>query len=375
MDEIPPIAQTSKVAFTNNTPKTSFFQRAAQASWWMPVFALLLWKGAELALKRMEPQAQNTVLINLGVEGVTFLLCCLSIALGLLALCGIPKNGTRGILWRALRGMVASATLLFFMAAVFVNGITAAAKSRFSISTLQQAVQQLHDDSKKQLANGNGLSPASGQAQLDQLQTALEKAAAGSSGDTSLVAKAGAMFAGELRAVSKEYADSAQALQNPWVLDLRGVDKREQLLNRKDTVRNFMASNEKLMVFFQDGDKHFRDDLVKLKVPDAVAEASLKAFRRSADERTVLVVKIRQTDQQIGTALLGMLDTLDANWGAWKFSAEKHTVVFTDPALLAKYNGYFANMQSARGDQKQLQAKLMDLPIQQPGGATQTAAR
>ncbi len=339
----------------------------------MPVVAWPLWKGAALVLKRMEPR--DAVLITLGVEGVTFLLCSLSIAFGLVALCGIPKNGARGILWRALRGMVASGTLLFFMAAVFVNGITAAAKTRFAISNLQQAVQEIHDDSKKQLANGNGLSPATGQAQLDKLQSALEKAAAGSSGDTAMVAKAAALFAGELRAVSKEYGDSAQLLQNPWVLDLRGVDKREQLLSRKDTVRNFMASNEKLMVFFQNGEKHFRDDMVKLKVPDAVVETSVKGYRRSADERTVLVVKIRQTDQQIGTALLGMLDILDANWGGWKFSAEKHTVVFTDPALLAKYNGYFAGMQSARGDQKQLQARLMDVPIQQPGGATQTAAR
>ncbi len=123
-----------------------------------------------------------------------------------------------------------------------------------------------------------------------------------------------------------------------------------------------MDANEKVMVFFTKAEDIFRDELVRVKLPPAKIESELKGYRRTATDRNFLILKIRMTDQQLGTAMLGMLDTLDTNWGNWKYSSEKKNVIFQDTSVVAKYNEYFRNLKAASKEQAELQAQLVNLP-------------
>ena len=70
-----------------------------------------------------------------------------------------------------------------------------------------------------------------------------------------------------------------------------------------------------------------------------------------------------------------LLDTLDTGWGKWKYSPEKRTPIFSDNALVAKYNAYFKSMQVAHTDQKQTLAQLANLPPTRFTDVVQTAQR
>jgi hypothetical protein len=371
-DSIPPLIQ-SKISFKSaaKPEAPSGFQRIAQVSLWMPICAWLLCRVLGYSLKSMTPG--TAVLVSLAAAGITLLLCCLSNVLGIIALFGIPKHGTQGILWRALGGMAASGAILFLMGAGFVHGYQTAVRARSTVLALRPSVQETHDDSKK--ATDGSATPATTQAQADKSKSASETSSQAWPVDTSLSAKATSHFQRELQSLSKDYAEAAQQLRNPWVLDIGTLDKREELAIRKDTVQKFMASNEKFLAFVMNGEKHYRDDLARFDIPEEVCEGALKTYRRSTEEWNFLTLKARQSDQQIGTALLGMLDTLDAGWGKWKYSPENKTAIFADNALVAKYNAYFKAMQSAHTDQKQTLAQLSNLPPTRFTDVMQTAQR
>ena len=366
-DSIPPLIQ-SKISFKSAAQPSapSFFQRAAQVCCWTSVFALLC-IASGYWLKGMESGAGHLALV-----GTTILLCCLSIFLGIIALFGIPKHGPSGILLGVLMGVVVSGSILFVKGAKIGSEITqkyqSVVRARTALLAQRQTIQENHDGSNTQ-------APTGAQSQVDKTKTAPDKPAQAWPVDTSLSAKATSHFQRELQNLSKDYADAAQQLRNPWVLDMSSVGTREELATRKDTVQKFMASNEKLLAFVMNGEKHYRDDLARFDIPEEVCEGALRTYRRSTEEWNFLTLKARQSDQQIGTALLGMLDTLDAGWGKWKYSPENKTAIFTDNALVAKYNAYFKAMQSAHADQKQTLAQLANLPPTRFTDVMETAQR
>jgi len=370
-DLIPPLIQ-SKISFKNAAQPSapSGFQTVAQICWWLPVFAGLLCYGVSYWLKSGTVSAGNVVLASLGAGGLTLVMCGLSFLLGIIALCGIPKHGAQGILWRSLRGMLASGIILSIMGQGFVHGYQAAVRARSARLAQSQTAQDARDDSKKETDGSTRPTPATAQS-----QAAPDKSSQAWPADTSLAAKATSHFQRELQSLSKDYADAAQQIRNPWVLDMNSVGTREELAARKDTVQKFMASNEKLLAFVMNGEKHYRDDLARFDIPEEVCEGALKTYRRSTEEWNFLTLKARQSDQQIGTALLGMLETLDAGWGKWKYSPENKTPIFSDSALVAKYNAFFKAMQTAHVDQKQTLSQLGNLPPTRFTDVMQTAQR
>src|SRR2546421_3926334 len=103
-----------------------------------------------------------------------------------------------------------------------------------------------------------------------------------------------------------EYAVAAKSLKEPPVLNLSGVERREQLQAKKALVQKFLATNEKLAVFAAAPEKLFREELEKASVPAKTVEASLIGFRKSIASRSELTVQIRNDDRRMGNALLGM---------------------------------------------------------------------
>src|SRR5258708_553892 len=210
-DSIPPLIQ-SKISFKSAAQPSapSGFQRVAQICWWMPVFAGLLCYGVSYWLKHGSVDPHTLVLASLAAGGITLLLCGLSLLLGIIALCGIPKHGAQGILWRSLRGMLASGVILAFMGEGFVHGYQAAIRARSALLTQRQAVQETHDGSKKETDSSTTPASTTTQPQVDKPKTTPEKSSQPWPVDTSLSAKATSHFQREMHNLSKEYADAAQ---------------------------------------------------------------------------------------------------------------------------------------------------------------------
>jgi hypothetical protein len=265
-------------------------------------------------------------------------------------------------LGRSVAGIFVSTVLLGIWATGFVHGFQTARQNRQGANAVMQAAAEVHNDAKKEVTEKGAVGPESGQARVEKMKSAFDQAAKGMTGDDALVAKAGSAFVAKMQILQTNYATAARALKSPAVLDMKSVEQREQLLPKKEAVTKFMEANEKLVAFFTGAENILREELARVKVPRAAADAALKGYRQTAEERNFLVVKIRMTDQRIGAAMLGMLDLLDTSWGKWNYNPEKKKVIFQDTAVLAKYNGYYNDMNSAATEQAQLQGELVNLP-------------
>lgn len=106
------------VLMTTSSPIPNSSRQAAKASW---ASFVLIW-----AILIVAKQIASGLLVNLIVELVVFLLMLVGIISGIAALFGIPKHGTKGILWPALVGIILNALLM----AIFITNAVGAYNQR-----------------------------------------------------------------------------------------------------------------------------------------------------------------------------------------------------------------------------------------------------
>jgi hypothetical protein len=339
-------------------PDPEPYYRAAKASLWLPITAVLFSEAIREALPAMPGQVGRWATIGAG--GIAFLLLLAGLVVAIVALCGVPKHGREGILTRSLIGICLSLILLGFFATGVVNGFTRAWQNHKMAQSINESARDITTGMKQDLEQGHEISIARQQRRLDGMQQSLAAASEGASGDTALVAKAGAAYLQKLQPLVAEYAEAAKSLKEPPILDLRGLERREQLQAKKALVQKFLATNEKITAFTANPEKRFRAELEKASVPAKTVEASLAGFRKSVTSRSELTAKIRDDDRRMGNALLGMLDLLDANWGRWSYNTQKQKTIFQDDAVLDKYIGYRDEVEAAGREQKRLQTQLVN---------------
>ena len=340
--------------------KPSFCHYAAKISILAPILSLIFLKSLAYGFADVKPPWG--VLITVGLSFLLAFIFLVSLVLALIALTGMPRYGKEGILGRALAGLLVSTVLLAFWGAGFVHGFKTALQNRQAANAVTQAATEVHDNLKKELAEKGTIGPDSVRSRSEKMKSALDKASREMTGDVALVAKAGSAYTAKMQSLLTDYTAALRAMKSPPVLEMKGVDQREQLEGKKELVKKFMEANEKLMAFYTKAESVFRDELVRAKVPVPTFEAALKEYRQNEDERNYLAVKIRMTDQRIGTALLGALDILDGSWGDWKYNPENKSLIFKDTTVIAKYNNYVGEMNSAAQEQAQLQGEYVKLP-------------
>ena len=354
----PTIIRSLKTGKQNRTFK--FPIDLLQFSLWTSILTILFSIGVQSALSGHT--GQWVPIARLAGAALVFLLYMASLVLGIVALCGMREHGKEGILWQSITGITLSLGIFLFVGVFVVHGALMAMQNRKAAAAVTQAAREVHEETKQDFNRDHKITMESAQPKIDKLKTTLDGVAKEGSADMALAANATKAYLEKVQALMSDYSAAAKLLRSPPVLNMSGVESREQLQAKRKVVENFMAANEKLMAFITRGEKPFREELVRFKVSEEMTESVLKGYRGKATERNILQVKIRQTDQQIGTSMLGILDVLDASWGGWKYSAEKKKTIFSDTAALEKYNDYSKTIQLAADEQNRLLGKLVNLP-------------
>jgi hypothetical protein len=340
-----------------NEPDPAPYYKAANASLWLPIVAIVFSKAISTSLKAMSGPSSRWAALAVGAVFGSLLL--LGLIFAIIALCGIAKHGTERILTRSLIGSFLSLLLLGLFGVGFVSGFTQARKDRQVAQSVTDSSRKIAADMKRDLDHGQDITLARQQLRLEGMVNTLEAASQGASGDTALLTKASAAYLQKLQPVMKEYGDAAKSLKEPPILNLSGVERREQLQARRVLVQQFLAANEKLTAFTANQEKRFREEMEKGSVPAKMVEAALVGYRKSAASQAEVAAKIRDDDRRMGKALLSMLDVLDSNWGRWSYNTQKQKTIFQEDAALDKYIGYRDEMEAAIKEQKRLQAQFV----------------
>ncbi len=343
----------------NREYKPSVFHRAAKYSLWLPILTGITAQSVAFSLNSSKHAA---LVPNIGK--VTFFLYATALVLGVFALIGMTRHGMRDIFGPAVVGVALSGFLLGFYGAGLMRTLEAALRKHELLARAR--------DGSEQTSNSNDADTNAALAKEDAkaYKARMEKEAKENllpgeykpvyrgPGDMALVAKAMEMHLAKQRSFTSAYNAALLAVTNPPVMNMKGVERREQLLAKKDLVNKYLAANEKLLGFTTKAETDLRENLVKLNSSPDTIDTGLKDYHASLADQDFIQQQIRATDQRAGTAMLAALNLLDANWGNWKYDAQKNTLVFQDDAVAVQYNQGLGDINAAKGEQAQLQRQL-----------------
>jgi len=291
---------------------------------------------------------------KIAVGGIGTLLVLAGFVLAIIALSVMTRDGRRGILGFALAGLILNASVVALGVIPLVLKVRNRARA---VHNAENVAQQAREETLKELRGEKGVQPAS--QRLDAIEKSMDDLAAQSTGDKALELKASSGYLHRLQVVSAKYTSGLQELEGARVLDMSGVERREQLTPKRDAVQRFMASNEEFKSFLTNAENIFKEEMVAMKVPQKTFDQALEGFHSKAYINNTLI-KIRDTDRQIGEGMLGVVDLLDEHWGKWTYNTERKRLVFAADGSLDQYNAFLAKIKKASNEQKRLQEQVVN---------------
>jgi len=351
----------SEIHIVKDAPRPFCF-RAAKLAVWLPIIGALLIYGGHNALEGVTGVAG--ILGRLALVAVFFATELASLILGIIALYGIPTYGPQGLFWRGIRSVLSSLIVLGIFGSLMVTIVRAGIENRKALFALRSVAVRARADKTDDAPAKQPEKPAAAVAPPQPAQPTNAPpdpslvAVPQATPDDPLVAKAAAACVQKMMGLAASYTSANRALQQPPVLDMSMITKREQVLARKDLVKKFLAANEKLEALAANGEEVFRKELALAHCSPEKTEATADAYARSIQDRKIVLLKLRNADERRATAMLGILDVMDSGFGQWKYDQDSKRLLFTDGGALHNYLSYRQAMDSAAEDQKKLQAQV-----------------
>jgi hypothetical protein len=330
----------------------SFGRQAAMFSLLAPLVAITM--AAILMGMQPSPDGSGVQWGKIVVGGIGALLVLAGFVLAIVALSLMTRVGRRGILGFALAGLILNASVVALGVIPLVLKVRNRMKAEMN---LQKSMQQAQEEARKESQGGTNYKSA--QDRLSTVEKSIDDLASESSGDNALALKASRGYLQRLQVVSAKYTSGLQELEGAHVMDMSGVERREQLTPKRDAVQRFMASNEEFKSFLTNAENIFKEEMVAMKVPQKTFDQALEGFHSKAYINNTLI-KIRDTDRQIGEGMLGVVDLLDEHWGKWTYNTERKRLVFAADGSLEQYSAFLAKIQKASKEQKRLQEQVVN---------------
>jgi hypothetical protein len=335
--------------------KKEFYQNIGRWSKWLAifaaafVFAIIAWGPTKSA-----PGGTVTHYVRLGLAAACVLMLFTSLILGVIALCAMPRFGSDGILKPTVRGIILSILCLAF----FANGYRKLEQNRQALSKLAGHTKQVQAEDNQAQAGEQGPSGSNEVKRLNTVQRVLDQTAQDSTGAQALAMRAMSAFFAKAKVPLANYAKAVEPMKDVMELDMSHINRREQLQTQVQTVKSFMAASEALSAFEKNSERVLNDELAGVHLSQVEIDATMRGYRSGSAGQNELSAKMHEQDKRQGTALLGALNLLDANWGKWKYSAEQKDLAFDDHTVWKKYIAYLNELAAVAIEQSKLHEQL-----------------
>jgi hypothetical protein len=339
---------------------SSFARQAARASWMAPLAAICL-NIFSYGILQTQPD-QYRMWGKMIVGGLACLLILTGFLLGVIALFGMSKYGRRDILGSALAGIIINGLLIALAVAAipaFMKAKERAEATRKSMAQIKESAKGLNDEARRQLHDGSD--PKRTTEKITQLQKSLLDAAQNTSGDDSLALRASSAYVQKLSALKTNYDAALAQLKTAGVLKASTITDKSLLASRRTAVTNFLAANEDFKDFISHGAECFRAECDRLHIPAATTDSAVQGYRKKADLINPLIVSMRESDEEIGQGMLGIISLEEINWGHWSASSAGGKIRFEDPALVKTFNSYLKQIRDASDEEARTQQKLLEV--------------
>lgn len=319
-----------------------------------PLVAIVFSFLAQGALTSHEGPSKRWGLIIVG--GMACLLILAGFVLGILALCGMARHGREGIFGQALTGTLLCGVIIIFDIAA-IPALNRARKQAAANAKMQEAARELNQEAQRQLEGGSD--PAQTSEKIQQLQKTLLDASQNVGDDASKVMRATSAYADKFNKYQSDYNSAVKIFQNAKVLSAANLTNKAVLAARREAVQGFLDANAKLKDLIVHGAENYRAELDRLHTSQSLADQAMAGYHKRADVMNPLVVSIREKDDNIGQAMLGIIDLEEADWGHWSISQTSGKIRFEDATQAQAYNARLKEIRDASAEQAQLQQKLL----------------
>lgn len=340
----PPLPRTGK----------SFAEHAAQASFIAPMIAIGLGITYGTAFAGTTKDSSHaTAAMIVGLAACLMIFC--GFVFGIIALCGIKQHGAKGILGRAITGIILSS----IFGVMGVAGFFAAARAREraqNYQKLEQAARDLREENREAVGKSNSLEGA--EERLSKFKKVLDQGAQAMSGDDALAMQATSSCLEQMQQKLKPFQAVSKELMSVHVLQPSDVQVATDFEPQKELLRKFLDANEDLRSVTTNLVPLYRAELKKRHLSTDKVELAVSNFKKGMQSPEILG-GVRDCDARIGDNMLKVVDLLQSNWGKWKYDPAKGKIIFTDNAALETFNGYIQEIQTAGKEEVALQRQLL----------------
>ena len=287
------------------TPDEPFAYQAAKFACALPFVSLLIYGAVNQAMGTRS---------KLVVVAVLIFLMLIAWLLAIVALCSIPKHGSKGLLLPGTIGIGISSVLLWVSMTGFMAEARTAAENRktrlepgASLTNLQERMRQ------QVLTNTNG----SGGEIISEYNRLLVEAADELKGDEGIALRAMARVTSKAHELNAKLVKSAKkAFVAVYRLDQ--LKQRADIVARKQEVKAFLRDNAALKAYTSNLSTHLRKELDASLMKAEDKDRYLQDLTKGSAARLPMLDSMRDHELEMGKALVQLLNILDREWGKWK---------------------------------------------------------
>jgi hypothetical protein len=300
---------------------------AGKLSFWAPfagvsIFILSVAAGATKS-------AGHPVLMFV-VVGISDFIFAAGLVVGIAGLRRMKMEGPRGILGRALSGVVLNGLLLGFMVWLTCFLIRDAQR------TAAERERQANLEAQQLMARVGG-------------GEALEKA---------IMESANENFTLDFQGLQKKCDSVWAAVTNPPILDMERVKTQADLRARAETVRRWISACQDLREFTEQMPEIYRRELLRHKLPPEARAAGLQKFVDALAAVNPTLVALRRAQVRQGESLLRVVQLLNQTWGHWEYRSATHDLSFKDAKMSDDYNLAYKEFDEISGEARSLQEQI-----------------
>jgi len=319
---------------------SAFAKNAANACLAAPLLICALCFSVSTVVGNHGSSASRPVYVICGLVATG--LGLVGLLLGILSMV-LARPGQRApVMVRALCGLALLSLVAAIAVPSFVRARSLALERRQALERVHEAATDLRVQAATILTNSPGAS-----ADTRQLRRTLSQAAEKSSGDTAAILKSSELYLERMQPLQQAFAQATKDLTAARVLAASTLERREQIQDRKELVKKFLAANDACKNFAMHGEANFSNQLAAAAVSSEQMQSALNGFRKTSGPQIPLILSVRDADERMAQSMLAVLNLFDTQWGQWNYDTTAHILRFEDRGALSQYNALMADIKQA----------------------------
>ncbi|MGB0578132.1 MAG: hypothetical protein ACPGVU_00390 [Limisphaerales bacterium] len=330
--------------------RNTFPYQAAKIGTTIPPIALL----ASVVMRTVSKKIDWMEVLDTGIYPLGFVetaACAMGVLFALIALCAIPAQGTKGLLFPGVGGLVMSAGLLA-LAVLQLKQKELHERQTMAIEAAQDELQHAMLDRYIQKRD-YALSLGDIAGLVDQVDNV----------DVSTTQRTILLqVSADLRQQTAEWSDrfekQVRAFSDANLLDIASIDTKAEVAERKQQAQGFLNATIEFRDYIAELDSAMQTMLAGTSLDDETQIRFRTTFLANSKAEREIVMQIREQDVRVATAARDLLDLLETTWGKWIHDPDDKITEFDTKELAEQFHKLTKDLKNASTESLHLQEHL-----------------